>query len=134
MMYKRGILRIGFGILILLSLVAIAVACFSISSNVKKAAKIKPTDPAIASTNSQIEQDHFQGVFLNSGQVYFGKLQRLDSENYKLTDIYYLKDSSNLIKLGNESHKPEDAMIIPVANVTFWENLQNADQFNGQLR
>lgn len=116
-------------------LAAIAVAGFSVARNIKDQTTQSQKQPVVTSVNDQIEPDHFQAVFLSSGQVYFGKLQSLDAENYKLSDVYYLKgNETNLVKLGNEAHKPQDAMVIPVANVTFWENLANADQFNGQLQ
>jgi hypothetical protein len=91
-----------------------------------------------------IESGKYQAVFLTNGQVYFGKLHRA-GEYYKLTDVYYLQatqsssesSSSNpqqaaqansgvqLIKLGNEVHGPEDAMIIDKSQVLFFENLKN---------
>ena len=94
------------------------------------------------STSVPIASGKYQAVFLTNGQVYFGKLHRA-GEYYKLTDVYYLQasqssgDSSNpqkaaesnagvqLIKLGNEVHGPEDAMIIDKSQVLFFENLKN---------
>lgn len=93
-----------------------------------------------------IESDKYQAVFFTNGQVYFGKLHKVDSEYMKLTDVYYLQtqssevdstDSENpqdstssesnnvqLIKLGSEIHGPEDAMIISKDQVLFFENLK----------
>lgn len=89
-----------------------------------------------------IESGKYQAVFLTNGQVYFGKLHRA-GDYYKLTNVYYLQatqssdGSSNpqqasdaksgvqLIKLGNEVHGPEDAMIIDKSQVLFFENLKN---------
>ncbi|HEY1835320.1 MAG TPA: hypothetical protein VGG13_00685 [Candidatus Saccharimonadales bacterium] len=87
-----------------------------------------------------IQSGKFQAVFVNvpgstGGQVYFGHLSFVDSSDYKLTDIYYLSSSgSSLVKLGNEPHKPQDAMFIPKTSVIFWENLKDANQFSGQLK
>ena len=85
---------------------------------------------------AQIDTSVFQALFLQSGQVYFGHLTFLPSGSYKLTDIYYVNSTSstNLIKLGNEIHKPQDEMVIPATSVEFWENLQDANQFGGQLK
>jgi hypothetical protein len=99
------------------------------------------------STISQVKKNQFQAVFLNSsdGQVYFGKLTQLNKDYYKLTDIYYVRVTSNsssssssssstsnqsisLAKLGNEIHGPEDAMFINKNNVMFWENLKDSGQ------
>ncbi len=97
------------------------------------------TDPK--TTDTGINTSEFQAVFFTNGQVYFGKLQAFGTGTLKLTDIFYLQaqsatsstnpqstsvDSSNvqLIKLGNEVHGPEDAMIIEKSQVLFYENLK----------
>lgn len=95
-------------------------------------------------TNVAIESNKYQAVFFTNGQVYFGKLQSLNGGYMKLTDIYYLQtqageqaDAKNpqqtstdqngvqLIKLGDEIHGPEDAMIISKDQVLFYENLKS---------
>ena len=91
--------------------------------------------------NSQISRDKYQAVFLTNGQVYFGHLSKLESDYYKLSDVYYLQNKSDekaanegqlnsnadvqLIKLGNEVHGPEDSMVIERSQVLFFENLKN---------
>jgi len=94
------------------------------------------------STEATINGNEYQAVFLTSGQVYFGKLQIVNNDYMKLTDIFYLqaKTSSSsvqqtatdasatgvdLIKLGNEIHGPEDAMMISKSQVIFFENLKS---------
>lgn len=96
---------------------------------------------------SLIMDDRYQAVFLDNGQVYFGKLSGVNSEYVKLTDIFYLQveqqiqpdqeqadgSSSNsddqtqirLAKLGNELHGPEDVMYVQRSKIVFWENLKN---------
>ena len=90
--------------------------------------------------------DRFQAVFLDNGQVYFGKLSGVNSEYVKLTDIFYLQveqqiqpdqeragETNNndqqtqirLAKLGNELHGPEDVMYVQRSKIVFWENLKN---------
>lgn len=89
-----------------------------------------------------IDGNKYQAVFLSNGQVYFGKLTRA-GEYYKLSNVFYLQanqaaeESNNpqqaassnsgvqLIKLGNEVHGPEDAMVIEKDQVLFFENLKN---------
>ncbi len=92
-----------------------------------------------------IDGSKYQAVFFENGQIYFGKLQALNGNYMKLTDIFYLqssdnKDSSNpqatssdqsqsgnnmqLIKLGDEIHGPQDEMIITKDQVLYYENLK----------
>lgn len=89
-----------------------------------------------------IDGSKYQAVFFTNGQVYFGKLQNLNGEYFKLTDVFYLQTQSNdnsknpqdanaqdannmqLVKLGNEIHGPEDEMVISKKQVLFFENLK----------
>ena len=90
-----------------------------------------------------VNEDLYQAVFLNNGEVYFGHLTTSDSETLVLEDIYYLRATPelqqgqeapatqpqiNLIKLGEEIHGPEDRMVIPMKSVTYWENLLETGQ------
>jgi len=93
--------------------------------------------------DAAIKTKEYQAVFLTNGQVYFGKVSKIDSSYVKITDIYYLqvqqtvqpKDSSaaanannqqvSLAKLGGELHGPEDVMYVSRQQVLFWENLKN---------
>lgn len=88
-----------------------------------------------------IETDKYQAVFFSNDQIYFGKLSELNSENMRLTNVFYLKnkeqaDSKNanpqqdasdveLVKLGGEIHGPEDEMIIAKDQILFFENLKS---------
>lgn len=99
------------------------------------------------SSESAINQDAYQAVFLTNGQVYFGKLQSTEGKYATMQDIFYLQveqavqpstenpadavdpaDAENnvqLIKLGNELHGPEDEMHIRSDQILFWENLKS---------
>jgi hypothetical protein len=80
----------------------------------------------------------YQAVFLANDQVYFGKLSNANSQYPVLRDVYYLQVTQtlqpgqqanpgtniNLVKLGNELHGPEDAMIINRDQILFYENLK----------
>ena len=93
--------------------------------------------------NKFVDSNKLQAVFLNTGQVYFGKIAKLNSSYFVVKDIYYLQTSStgtstttssantsvSLVKLGCELHEPYDQMVINRDQVTFWENLQD----NGQV-
>jgi hypothetical protein len=87
-----------------------------------------------------VDSTKLQAVFLNTGQVYFGNVKKLNTSYIVLSNIYYLQTSStgtsanastsvSLVKLGCELHEPYDQMVINRSQVTFWENLQD----NGQV-
>lgn len=75
----------------------------------------------------------YQAVFLSNNQVYFGKLTKLNSEFFSLTNPHYLqegdtKEDHKIVRLGDEFHKPENVMYIPQSQIIFIENLQNDTQ------
>lgn len=91
--------------------------------------------------DSSVKSKQYQAVFLTNGQVYFGKVSKVDASYVKLSDIYYLqvqqtvqpkdaKDTTtnnqqvSLAKLGGELHGPEDVMYVSRQQVLFWENLK----------
>lgn len=85
--------------------------------------------------NKFVDTSKYQAVFLNNGQVYFGNVKDLNSSYVRMTNIYYLTQSSSnsnsssnnnysLVKLGcQQIHDPLDEMVINRSQVTFWENL-----------
>lgn len=89
-----------------------------------------------------VATDKMQAVFLNGGQVYFGKIRALNNKYVGLTDIYYLRVNQqvqpkegeqaqqdiSLVKLGCELHGPQDQMLINREQVVFWENLKDDGQ------
>ena len=84
-----------------------------------------------------VDQNKYQAVFLNNGQVYFGNIDSLNGQYVRLSNIYYLTQNSSdssstassnysLVKLGcQQIHDPYDQMLINRDQVTFWENLQD---------
>jgi hypothetical protein len=92
-----------------------------------------------------VDTDKLQAVFLNGGQVYFGRVGNLSGKYMTLYDIYYLRvnqqvqpeqeganqpsaNDISLVKLGCELHGPEDAMVINREQIIFWENLKDDGQ------
>lgn len=89
-----------------------------------------------------IDKTKFQAVFVNGGQVYFGKLRALNNKFLTLDNIYYLRVNSSgattdntstsqdisLTKLGCELHGPTDEMVVNRDQVLFWENLKDDGQ------
>ncbi len=95
----------------------------------------------LANESKKINTKEYQAVFLNNGQVYFGRIQSLNGKYVDLTNVFYIQNpnattttteqSNNqlqLIKLGNELHGPEDEMIVNRDQVIFWENLKDSSQ------
>lgn len=98
-----------------------------------------------SSTAATIDGNKYQAVFFTNGQVYFGKLNQVNANYFKLTDVFYIQaqesdsaqaesenpqETSNdstdirLIKLGSEVHGPDDEMIISKEQILFFENLK----------
>ncbi len=86
-----------------------------------------------ASIGEPIKEGEYQAVFLDNGQVYFGKL-KFGGEFYQLTDVFYLQAGTGqldqnaslaLTKLGNEAHGPQDKMEINKAHVLFYEAMKS---------
>ena len=83
-------------------------------------------------SESSIGSGEYQAVFLDNGQVYFGKL-KTGNDFYELTDVFYLQTGSagvdqaslSLLKLGNEAHGPEDKMQINKDHVLFIEDMKS---------
>lgn len=100
------------------------------------------------SGDSDIAQGNYQAVFLTNGQVYFGKLTKVEDRYLQLNSIYYLQvtpvlqtgtadevsgqptqqqqqqQQLSLVKLGNELHAPVDEMFINRDQVLFIEDLK----------
>lgn len=99
---------------------------------------VKPQNTNAA---KHVDTSKFQAVFLNGGQVYFGRVTTLNNNYMKLNDIYYLRVNQQvqpngtqtqgdvqLVKLGCELHGPENAMVIYKDQIVFWENLKDDGQ------
>jgi hypothetical protein len=95
-----------------------------------------------ASQSKFVDKTKMQAVFLNGGQVYFGRISSLNDRFMRMRDIYYLRvnqqvqpdgSASNnqdisLVKLGCELHGPQDSMVVNQDQVIFWENLKDDGQ------
>lgn len=92
-----------------------------------------------------VDKGKYQAVFLNGGQVYFGKVSELTGKYLTLGDIYYLTPSQDvqadnnanktpqnftIKKLGCELHRPQDTMVINREQIVFWENLKDDSSEN----
>ncbi len=82
-----------------------------------------------------VPTDKWQAVFLESGQVYFGRMFDAGGDYVTLSNVYYLKEASdlsqsnlNLVKLGGELHGPEDTIHIRKDSISFWENMKDTSR------
>lgn len=85
-----------------------------------------------------IEDKAFYAVFLDNGQVYFGKVAKQTENEIVLDYVFYLKADTDLsspdnelpnanlslVKLGNEIYKPQDRMLINRSHVLFLEEMR----------
>lgn len=118
------------GLLFGVTLLAVAVIAYL--------ALVKPTN---TNQGKYVDTSKYQAVFLNGGQVYFGKIATTNGKFVRLNDIYYLRVNQQvqpngqttngdvqLVKLGCELHGPQDQMVINADQVVFWENLKDDGQ------
>lgn len=85
-----------------------------------------------------VNKGNWQAVFLvNGGVPFFGHLSEVNNDFVKITDIYYLQVSQqllpsskepqqqiSLVKFGNEIYGPSDVMNIPKSQILHWEDMQ----------
>jgi hypothetical protein len=79
----------------------------------------------------------YYGVFLNNGQVYFGKPVKKTKSELVISDVHYFQAADqmgtssskySIVKLGNELHGPTDKLYINSASILFYEQLRNDSQ------
>lgn len=84
--------------------------------------------------DGEITSGEYQAVFLDNGQVYFGKIENSDAGFYSLVDVFYLQTGAagidqasnlSLTKLGAEAHGPEDRMDINASHILFIEDMKS---------
>jgi hypothetical protein len=101
-----------------------------------KAIKTVVDTSALSKKHYETFKEGYHAVFLDSGQVYFGKLELIKDNHFvKLRDIFYLQSGDdhaeegqaavNLVKLGQELHGPHDEMNMNVDHINFWEKLRD---------
>lgn len=118
----------------LLSVLALVVLIGSILLILGAAFFVTRTGVGVVNEAKLVDTSKYQAVFLNNGQVYFGKVTALNGRYVNLQKVFYLTQSTDgqgqatsdytLVKLGcQQIHYPSDQMVISRDQVTFWENL-----------
>src|SRR3989338_9567910 len=49
----------------------------------------------VGSESKKINDKQYQAVFLNNGQVYFGKIQGLNNKYVDLTNVFYIENNAS---------------------------------------
>lgn len=87
------------------------------------------------------QPDRYQAVFLDNGQVFFGKLKNTAGPYLKLEKSYYTQNQKlpenateeqkaatsnnvSLVKFGKEVYGLDDTLMIRAEQVLFWQNLR----------
>lgn len=93
-------------------------------------------------SSTQPDSDSYQAVFLDNGQVFFGKLSGVTQPYASLKSAYYSKEVNlpedataaqrqaaannvSLVKAGDEVYGPENTMQIRTDKILFWQNLRD---------
>ena len=58
---------------------------------------------------------------------YYGKVQSINSQYFKLSPVYYLNANGTLVMQGQELHAPEGAMYVNIKNVRSFSELKASD-------
>lgn len=100
---------------------------------------------------STIDGGKNQAVLLTNGQTYFGKLQMVDGEFAKLSNVFYVQseeaaaqadeeaapatnNNMRLIKRGQEVFGPDDSMMISRDQILYFENIKDDSQVSQLMR
>jgi hypothetical protein len=90
-----------------------------------------------------------QAVFLTSGQIYLGFINRVTKQTIELTDVYYIKSTSagqnnedqttnkttvSVARLGNELYGPGDIVYLNRDQVTYYTNLKEDSKINEAIK
>jgi hypothetical protein len=95
--------------------------------------------------------DRYQAVFLDNGQVFFGKLKNTDGTYLILENAYYTKKAEvpedateeqkaaieanvSLAKVGKEVYGPESTLSIRAEQVLFWQNLTSDSKVSSAIK
>jgi hypothetical protein len=90
------------------------------------------------SENNYVNTSDYQSVDINvngstGGQIYFGKIVRMNSTYLIMDSVFYLQPGSTsnqytLNSLACTLYDPQDQIVINRSQVAFWENLSSKSQ------
>jgi hypothetical protein len=91
----------------------------------------------ISTANQQsVASEQYQAVYLNTGQIYFGKLQNTSGDFLTLKQAFTTQGQSattqqtdqnqaTIIKVSQQVYGPDDSIALKSNQVLFWQNLRN---------
>lgn len=94
----------------------------------------------------QIDSSKYQAIYLNSGQMYFGKLQNTGGDFLIIKSPYIAQsvDSADakttsstqatLVKVSSQVYGPDDSIAIKSSQVTFWQNLRDDSKVSQAIK
>ncbi len=93
------------------------------------------------SEGKYVDKSKYQAVFMNRGDVYFGKITQMNSSYIHLQDVFSLNQpqtdqtktatsqkSYDLISITRQVHCPTSEMVIYKDQTSYWENIQPEGQ------
>lgn len=88
-----------------------------------------------------VDKSKYQAVFMNRGDVYFGKITQVNASFLRVQDVFSLNQPQtdqtktatsqknyDLISITRQVHCPVNEMIIYKDQISYWENLQPEGQ------
>ncbi len=96
------------------------------------ASTVKTAQPVTIKGTPIQKSDYYSvtltGSNLSTGNVYYGKVQKINDSYIRLTPAYYATSSGTIVLLGKELHAPESAMYINLASVATVTPLASTDK------
>lgn len=103
------------------------------------------TDDDAAATDQfagAIDEARYQAVILSNDKVYFGKIEAVSDEFYRLDDAFFLRETRAsaeaeperaLLPINREIHAPENSMLIRKDEVVLVENLDEESPIQTEI-
>jgi len=123
---RPGLLRRQKVFLALIIVVALAIiSSFFLSANQFRSSVV-----------GMIDSSTYQAIYLDTGEIYFGKVVEANDEIITLADVFYFLDETKtkLVKRGKEAHSLSDAFSINNDHVLATENLDTDSQVVKAIR
>jgi hypothetical protein len=89
-----------------------------------------------------IADDRYQAVILSNDKVYFGRIESVSDEFYRLDNAFFLRETREsaeaepqraLLPINREIHAPENSMLIRKDEVVLVENLDEASPIQAEI-
>ena len=127
----------GFGVVGILGVILVVLGVGAAVWRVQDTTKTN-TSARINVSNTDVQPTTIKGVRVHTDKYYavavqgptgnyYGKVQPINSQYFRLSPVYYLNASGTLVMQGQELHAPEGAMYVNVKNVRSFSELKSSD-------